>query len=109
MFRPSSACSPPHKPNLKAKISIGEDTNRVHVWSIEGEQLGLPTSFKNLNVAANIAVRSVWCTSSMWGLIYQTEDLMICESDCEKLCPFLTMMLDLKEHEPEEDDGMNSK
>ena len=53
------------------------------------------------NVAANIAVISVWCTSSMLVVIYQNEDLMVCESECENVCPFQTM-LDFKGHETED-------
>ena len=78
------------------------------MWSTEGERIDLPTSFKNLKIAVEVGIRSVWCTSSMWGLIYQTENLMICESEMEPVCPFKTMMVELKEHETMEEDGMSS-
>ena len=107
MFRPSLACSPPHHPNLKTKIIISEDASCVNTWTLTGEKMGLPPSFRNLKVAANISVRSVWATNSQWGILYHTEDLMVCESEAERVCPFDAFMLDhLPENEGEhEEDG----
>ena len=73
--------------------------------------MGLPPSFRNLKVAANISVRSVWATNSQWGIIYHTEDLLVCESECERVCPFGAFKLDIPEHEMGEDEdyGVSSR
>ena len=67
--------------------------------------MGLPPSFRNLKVAANISIRNVWATNSQWGIIYHTEDLLVCESDSERVCPFDAFMLELPETEMEEEHG----
>ena len=69
--------------------------------------MGLPPSFRNLKVAAHISVRSVWATNSLWGIVYHTEDLLVCESECERVCPFDVFMLELPETE-EEHEGIAS-
>ena len=110
MFRPSLACAPPHNPNLKAKINVGEDANRVVVWSTEGERISLPTTFRNLKVVVELGIRNVWCTAQMAGIIYYTQNLMICDSYVLPVCPFLLShpslkQMELSAHEAEEEDS----
>ena len=106
MIRPSLACSPPHNPNLKTKINIGEDANRVHVWSTGGEQIGLPTSFRNLKVVVEILGSYMFGVQPKWqGEIYHTQNLMVCDSDVLPVCPFRNLMLELPEHETEEEEA----
>ena len=104
-MRASLSSTPPHYPNLKSKINITLDQTCVNVWSAKGERMDLPSAFRILRVCANISIRSVWATKSMFGLIYQTEDLMVCESEGVNICPFETMVLELPEHEAMEEDA----
>ena len=52
-------------------------------------------------------VRRVWATNSQWGIVYHTEDLLVCESESERVCPFDAFMLELPETE-EEHEGVSA-
>ena len=88
MYKPCLCTTPPYNPTLKTKVCIGDEAQRVVVWSPEGEQIDIPTSFRNLRVVTQIALKSVWSTSSMCGLTLQTEHLMLSEHEVIPVFPF---------------------
>ena len=89
MFKSSFTTSESYPAHLKTKMNLGEN-RPVQVWSSLGDPIAIPEEFRNLRVAAQVHLKSLWLTSSMIGLQWETQNIMLVQAEARQECPFVT-------------------
>ena len=62
-----------YPPRLKTKI----DLERVRVWNLDKELIGVPPSFKNCQATPLVKLKHVWFMNNGFGISVETIDIQI--------------------------------